>query len=259
MRNNKDFLHDNAFFGEGGEDFEEVKLPELSDAVPKKRGVWNILPMLLIFAATALICVLIFIFGARSESPVELPLSTEESGEWKGAFAERSIYEECLEASVSLKVGKGNNAKYWSGVVLSSDGWIATDGLVIGDAEEGRIFVTLNDGREYGADSIRRDKESGAAVLKISARGLRAAEMSARELQCGESAVAVSMGSDIIVGSVSSAGEELKVNIHADTGSRGAPVFDNDGYLIGLSVGQDDIPRACDAHTLKELLEDVKK
>ncbi len=258
MRNNEDFLHDNAFFGDDGENFEQVKLPELSEATPKKTAVRNILPMLLIFAVTALICVTMFVFGSRSEIPVELPISTEDSEEWKGAFAAREIYEECLEASVSLKVGKGSNVKYWSGVVLSSDGWIATDGLVIGDADEGRIFVTLNDGREYGADSILRDKDSGAAVLKISAEGLRAAEMSTRELQGGERAVAVSLGSDIIVGSVSSVGEELKVNIHTDTGTRGAPVFDNDGYLIGLSVGENDT-KACGADTLAELLEDVKK
>lgn len=260
MKNKRDFSRDNAFFGDDGVEFETVKLPELSEVVAnKKRGGGKTAPLILLLAATALICVMIFIFGADSKPPMEITIPTEDCEEWRGAFAERRIYEECLECSVSLKVGKGQNVKYWSGVILSSDGWIATDALMIGDAEDGRVCVTLSDGREYGADSIRRDKDSGAAVLKIAAEGLRAAELSDRELQGGERTVAVSEGRDIIICSVSSADKELRVNINGGSGSEGAPVFDNDGYLVGLCVGQTDSGNTCDAESLGALMEDVKK
>lgn len=261
MKKKNDFSHDNAFFGADRYDFERVELPELSDVVVNKEERKNskrvIYILLLIFSITLLICVMIFAFCAPQKEIIEVSLPTEQKEEWRGAFNSREIYEDCIECSVSIKVGKGKDVRRWSGVILSSDGWIATDNLMIGDADEGRIFVTLSDGREYGAESIIRDSDSGTAVLKISAEGLRYAELSEKEVQSGQTVIIVSAGQNVINGSASVVADSLRLNAQSDGESQGAPVFDIDGYLIGISVGNES-KFACGADVLNSLAEDLK-
>lgn len=77
-----------------------------------------------------------------------------------------------------------------SGIILSSDGYIATNAHVIDGADS--IEVVLNDGTTYKGTVIGVDKKTDLAVVKIDAKGLTPAEFgSSSELVEGEKAVAI--------------------------------------------------------------------
>jgi serine protease Do len=59
-----------------------------------------------------------------------------------------------------------------SGVIVTKDGYILTNNHVVDDAD--KVKVTLQDGREFTAKVIGKDKESDVAVVKIDAKDLPA-------------------------------------------------------------------------------------
>ena len=59
-----------------------------------------------------------------------------------------------------------------SGVIISSDGYIATNNHVVDGADE--LTVTLNDNREFSARIIGNDPTTDLALIKIDASGLPA-------------------------------------------------------------------------------------
>ena len=59
-----------------------------------------------------------------------------------------------------------------SGVIVTKDGYIITNNHVVDDAD--KVRVTLQDGREFTAKVIGKDKESDVAVVKIDAHDLPA-------------------------------------------------------------------------------------
>jgi Do/DeqQ family serine protease len=61
-------------------------------------------------------------------------------------------------------------AGFGSGVIISSDGYIATNNHVVADADN--IEVTLNDKRTYKAKVIGRDPDTDIAVIKIDEKDL---------------------------------------------------------------------------------------
>ena len=56
-----------------------------------------------------------------------------------------------------------------SGVIVTKDGYILTNNHVVDDAD--KVKVTLQDGREFTAKVIGKDKESDVAVVKIDGEG----------------------------------------------------------------------------------------
>ena len=248
MKKNRDFFSDDfPFFEEGSDidkDKKEEKLPDVfcGDAKKSERGESGILtvfrfllPFAIMITAVLLAFVILLIAtGKGGGSKSDIPVFTGDSDEWRGAFDSRKIYEECVGCSVSLRVGKGEATREWSGVIISDDGWIATSENVMAEADKGRIYVTLSDGREYGVGSFFSCSEGTA--LKIDAEGLCCARLFSRdELQGGESVIIISRGNDVIQGSVASVGDELKFNFLYSDESEGAPAFDSEGYLVGIA------------------------
>ncbi|MBR6524115.1 MAG: trypsin-like peptidase domain-containing protein [Clostridia bacterium] len=77
-----------------------------------------------------------------------------------------------------------------SGIIISDDGYIATNFHVIENANA--VSVTLNTGEEFGATVVGYDAETDLALLKISASGLAEATLGTSDaLQVGELAVAI--------------------------------------------------------------------
>ncbi len=195
---------------------------------------------------TALLCMLLLVITVcllwSQQRATHLPIDeTDAAGEieeWRGAFAERDIYESCLESTVSIKWGRGESAAVWSGFVLSSDGVIATSCNPIDTNRSGRLYVTLYDGREFSVDSIRQYTDDNCAVLKINANDLSTVNFRDAELQIGERLISLYAGEgDLAVryGEIASINEDgCKLAYGFGDGSMGAPLYDEEGRLAAF-------------------------
>lgn len=139
-----------------------------------------------------------------------------------------------------------------SGVVLTSDGFIATNEHVVQGAS--RWSVTFEDGRIYDAELIGMDELTDLAVLKIDADGLVPIDLGSSDaLLLGDPAIAVGNplgqdgGASISVGIVSafdrrvdfSDGSRLFGMLQTDAainqGSSGGALVNAEGALIGIT------------------------
>lgn len=77
-----------------------------------------------------------------------------------------------------------------SGIILSQDGYIATNAHVIENADS--LEVVLHNGETYKGTVVGYDKKTDLAVVKIDASGLTAAELGVSgELEVGEKAIVI--------------------------------------------------------------------
>ncbi len=107
-----------------------------------------------------------------------------------------------------------------SGIIISDDGYVATNFHVIENANA--VSVTLNTGEEFNATVVGYDAETDLALLKISASGLTEATLgSSDSLQVGELAVAIGnplgqeLAGTVTVGVISA----VNRSISTDTGN----------------------------------------
>jgi len=146
--------------------------------------------------------------------------------------------------SVIVPLGAG------SGVIISSDGYIATNNHVIEGASVVRVHLTS--GETYEAKIVGRDPRTDLAVLKVDAKNLVPIELgSSSALQVGEWVIAVGnpLGYEntVSVGVVSSLGRNLQtaagpmlVNlIQTDAainqGNSGGALANAQGQLVGIN------------------------
>lgn len=244
MKKYGDFSEDNAFFENEIAQLSSTKaiLPVDEDKENgsgedrRERSVRLFsLTVMMTVAAAAVLCILIFLVVNRETEPTLPPETDSESEEWRGAFLDRGIYEQCAKASVSVREGRYAGERVWSGFVLSEDGWIATSSHSVGKADRGRIYVTLHDGEEYPVESLVCYGE--LALLKISAQ-LSAVTLRESEVQNGEALIGVRRGTDVLSGEISNA-QTYKINMALDQGGEGAPLFDGEGRLVGMAYFED--------------------
>lgn len=185
------------------------------------------------------------------------PLATTGSGMSIAQVAEKTA--DCV---VEITTETVQMSSYWlqqyvtsgagSGVVLSEDGYIATNNHVIEGA--GKITVRLHSGEEYEADLIGTDEKTDIALLKVEASGLSAAVLGdSDKLTVGEDAIAVgnplgSLGGTVTNGIISALDREitlggetmnlLQTNAAINPGNSGGGLFNGNGELIGLVVAK---------------------
>ncbi len=140
-----------------------------------------------------------------------------------------------------------------SGVILSKDGYIATNHHVIQGAE--RLQVTLNDNTIYDATVIGSDEATDLALLKIEAENLPVIPMgNSDDLRVGEWVLAVGnpfgLTSTVTAGIVSakargiSGGSRGKMSIESyiqtdaavNAGNSGGALVNTKGELIGINA-----------------------
>ena len=135
-----------------------------------------------------------------------------------------------------------------SGVIVTKDGYILTNNHVVDDAD--KVKVTLQDGREFTAKVIGKDKESDVAVVKIDAHDLPAITLADSSLiEVGDVVLAVGnpfgLGQTVTMGIVSATGRaamDLKYQDFIQTdaainpGNSGGALVDTDGRLIGINT-----------------------
>lgn len=139
-----------------------------------------------------------------------------------------------------------------SGIILSEDGYIATNAHVIENADS--LEVVLSNGETYKGTVVGYDKKTDLAVVKIDASGLTAAELGVSgELEVGEKAIVIgnpggltyagSVSEGIISGlnrSLRAANEGYTMNfIQTDAaispGNSGGALVNEFGQVVGIN------------------------
>jgi serine protease Do len=142
-----------------------------------------------------------------------------------------------------------------SGVIISKDGYIATNNHVVKDADKNGIKVTLTDKREFNAKIIGTDPNTDIAVIKIEADDLPVISMgNSDNVQVGEWVMAIGnplgLNSTVTAGIVSAMGRNIGINqdqsgygiedfIQTDAainpGNSGGALVDMNGQLVGIN------------------------
>ena len=139
-----------------------------------------------------------------------------------------------------------------SGSVIDSRGYILTNNHVIGD---GKLEVTLANGKKYTARLIGTDPDTDLAVVKIDAPKETLAVIpmgDSASLKVGQKAIAIGnpfgLGQTLTTGVVSSVGRTMRAEngtlvediIQTDAsinpGNSGGPLIDSSGNLIGIAT-----------------------
>ncbi|MGA2544318.1 MAG: DegQ family serine endoprotease [Verrucomicrobiota bacterium] len=144
-----------------------------------------------------------------------------------------------------------------SGVIVTKDGYILTNNHVVDDAD--KVKITLQDGREFIAKVIGKDKESDVAVVKIDAHDLPAITLAdSSKIEVGDVVLAVGnpfgLAQTVTMGIISATGRvptdmdtgRLAMNLKyqdfiqtdaaINPGNSGGALVDTDGRLIGVNT-----------------------
>jgi serine protease Do len=105
---------------------------------------------------------------------------------------------------------------YGSGVIITADGYIATNNHVVEGAEKGSIEVTLHDKTRLRAKLIGTDPSTDLAVIKVEGKDLAAAALgNSDDVQVGEWVLAVGnplqLTSTVTAGIVSAIGRNIRI------------------------------------------------
>lgn len=169
---------------------------------------------------------------------------------------------------ITFRGRDGGREGLGSGFVVKSDGLIATNLHVIGEARP--IAVQMFDGRRYDVTAIEAsDREADLALLRIDARALPALELGdSATLKQGQSVVALGnprgLTHSVVTGVVS--GERtidgrqmIQLAIPIEAGNSGGPLLDLAGRVYGLltmkSLVTANLGFAVPINRLKPLLE----
>jgi serine protease Do len=166
-------------------------------------------------------------------------------------IASGSVVEITITASISNPFYGGQQmvSASGSGVILTADGYIATNNHVIEGAND--ITVRTKDGTEYVGTLVGTDEQTDLAVVKIDASGLSTIDFAnSDELKVGEVAIAIgnpqgTLGGTVTSGIVSALNRELTIDsvtlsnliqtsAPVNPGNSGGGLFDANGNLIGI-------------------------
>ena len=164
-----------------------------------------------------------------------------------------------------------------SGVVITKDGYIATNNHVIEGAS--KITVRLTTGEEYEAKLVGTDSQTDVAVLKVESTTLKPVTFANSDsLVVGDTAIAVGnplgqLGGTVTNGIISALDREielesqtmtlLQTNAAINPGNSGGGLFNDKGELIGLVVaksagsGVEGLGFAIPANVVKEVVESI--
>lgn len=167
----------------------------------------------------------------------------------------RSIVEEeyGINSSRSFDKSKDIDSKtklssIGSGFLISSDGYIVTNGHVIEDSND--ININLFDGSKYKAKIIGIDKKTDLALLKISTnKELKFARFGdSNKAKIGDWTIVIGnpygLGGSVSAGIISARGRDInngqlddyiQTDASINKGNSGGPLFNTKGEVIGIS------------------------
>jgi serine protease Do len=144
-----------------------------------------------------------------------------------------------------------------SGVILTDDGYILTNRHVVQGSSS--LTVALYDGTEYPATIVKIADDNDLALIKIEAKGLKAATLGdSSSLQAGQTAIAIgsplgTFTETVTKGIISATGRSITVTdeqtgrptrlhdlIQTDAainpGNSGGPLLDASGAVVGINT-----------------------
>lgn len=178
---------------------------------------------------------------------------TKENNTLYGSIGD--LYEECLPSYVAISVTTKSGEGVGSGVIITPDGYIATNYHVVEDAVG--ISVIMSDGTTYDAEFIDGDELNDIAVVKVDAKNLPAAKLgSSQNSRVGDQVMAIGTPHSINYQGTMTSGYISALNrrfveqntngtvkkvlylIQTDTsvnpGNSGGPLFNMSGEVIGI-------------------------
>ena len=150
-------------------------------------------------------------------------------------------------------VGRGgNDAGLGTGFVISSDGFIATNLHVIGEARP--VSVELADGRVFDVTEINAtDQNADVAVIRIEAKDLKPLALAVpSSLRDGQEIIAIGnphgLERSVVVGRVSGRRtidgvEMIQLAIPIESGNSGGPLLDRSGAVHGILTLKSQVTR----------------
>ena len=196
------------------------------------------------------------IFGSGTVSGLtERVVYVNGDGDAEEELACEAAIAKMLPSTVSIIVSTGTGSGVGSGIVLSEDGYIATNHHVVDGKTS--LTVRLYGGERYEATLVGSDARSDLAVLKIDATGLTPATFGdSSKLLVGETVMAIgtptgiSYSETVTRGIVSCAARGVKVynasgtldhtllmvqtDASVNPGNSGGPLIDRKGEVVGI-------------------------
>lgn len=178
--------------------------------------------------------------------------STAENPDWQ------AVASAVQESVVAIQVTTNAGGAEGSGVIVDAEGHIVTNNHVVSGAQDGKVQVTLTDGRIFTADVVGTDPTTDLAVLKLEDAPddlTPAALGDSGQVKVGDPVMAVGnplgLANTVTTGIVSAldrpvsttedgASESVVTNaIQIDAainpGNSGGPLFDVQGRVIGIT------------------------
>lgn len=217
-----------------------------------------------------------------SNIPSSVPVGTPDLVTASNLSKMAVVYIEASSASPSTYFGRrGPQASTGSGVIISENGYIATNHHVIEDGAE--ISVLMENGREYEAKLIGSDPSTDLALLKVDAKGLPHIPFGDSDsLQVGEWVIAIGnpfrLYSTVTAGIVSAKSRNINIldesgiesfiqtDAAVNPGNSGGALVNTRGQLMGINTaimtysGQyEGFSFAVPSNLVKKVLEDIRE
>jgi len=217
-----------------------------------------------------------------SPSPSSLPVGTPDLVRASNASKMAVVYIESSSSAVGTYFGRSRvEASTGSGVIISDNGYIATNHHVIADGNE--ILVLMEDGREYEAKLIGSDPSTDLALLKVDAKGLPHLSFGDSDsLMVGEWVIAIGnpfrLYSTVTAGIVSAKSRNINIldesgiesfiqtDAAVNPGNSGGALVNTRGQLMGINTaimtysGQyEGFSFAVPSNLAKKVLEDIRE
>ncbi|WP_290773009.1 trypsin-like peptidase domain-containing protein [Anaerofustis sp.] len=199
---------------------------------------------------------------AQGVTSTDIPVATTSSSD-DGTMNVSNVVKSAKSSVVSIECesksssegyifGRGEDSSVTksagSGVIITSNGYIATNNHVVDGAE--KITVKTSDNKSYTAKLIGKDEQTDLAVLKIDARNLNNATFGkSSSLEVGDEVVAIGnplgeLSGTVTNGIVSALNREVTIenetmsliqtNASINAGNSGGGLFDKNGLLVGI-------------------------
>jgi len=147
------------------------------------------------------------------------------------------------QLNLELNDSKVSAVSFWCGVVVNADGWIVT---VADGRGDGKLEVTLADGRILSAQVVVDDRRTGLVLLKADAKGVPVVPLANDPVEIGEDIVAsIADGPKsrlIARGIVTALGRHfgnarpllIQSDLPRSAATAGVPVANSSGDLVGV-------------------------